>query len=60
MPYVEIYEKGQSIASVGISRKTFKTGSEGFFGTGKVELDGKKYRVNILFILSKEKEEKVQ
>lgn len=36
---------GKELATIIANPKDFKTGSKGFFGNGKVEIDGKRYQV---------------
>lgn len=38
-------ETGRLAGAITAEEKTFKTGSKGYFGTGKVTLNGKKYQV---------------
>jgi hypothetical protein len=41
---------GQLVTILTVPPKEFKTGSRGFFGNGKVELDGKRYQVQIQMV----------
>jgi len=43
-------DTGQLITVLTIPPKEFKTGSRGFFGNGKVEIDGKRYQVQIQLV----------
>jgi hypothetical protein len=43
-------DTGQLVAVLTIPPKEFKTGSRGFFGNGKVEIDGKRYQVQIQLV----------
>ena len=43
-------DTGQLVTVLTIPPKEFKTGSRGFFGNGKVELDGKRYQVQIQLV----------
>lgn len=43
-------DSGQLVSVFTVSPKEFKTGSRGFFGNGKVELDGKRYQVQIQMV----------
>jgi hypothetical protein len=38
---------GETIASLPLPPKQFKTGSRGFYANGKAEIDGKRYQVQI-------------
>ena len=51
---------GQSIGLLTVAPKEFKTGSKGFFGNSKLEIEGKRYQVQVqvVEIGSKPKEEK--
>ena len=53
----------KSIGILTATPKDFKTGSRGFFGNGKLEIEGKRYQVQIQFIeigskLTKKEEQK--
>jgi hypothetical protein len=52
-------DKGQVIAVLMVAPKEFKTGSKGFYGNTKIEIDGKRYQtqIQIVEIGSKSKEE---
>ena len=43
-------DSGQLVAVLTVPPKEFKTGSRGFFGNGKVELDGKRYQVQVQMV----------
>jgi hypothetical protein len=43
-------DKGQPIAVLTVAPKEFKTGSRGFYGNTKIEIDGKRYQVQIQII----------
>jgi hypothetical protein len=53
-------EEGRTLDKLTAKEKTFSSGSKGFFGQGKVEIDGKRYQaqVQMVEIGSKEKKEK--
>ena len=38
---------GQLVGAVVAVPKTFRTGSDGFYGTGKVTIGGERYQVNV-------------
>jgi len=40
-------DKGQLIAVLTVTPKEFKTGSKGFYGNTKIEIDGKRYQAQI-------------
>ena len=42
--------EGQTIALLTVDPKNFKTGSRGFYGQGKVDLDGKKYQTQVQMV----------
>jgi hypothetical protein len=42
--------EGQPIAVFTVSPKDFKTGSRGFYANGKIEVDGKRYQVQIQLV----------
>ena len=52
-------DKGQVIAILAVAPKEFKTGSKGFYGNSKIEIDGKRYQaqIQVVEIGSKNKEE---
>lgn len=43
-------EKGQTLAMLSVPPKEFKTGSRGYYANGKIELDGKRYQVQIQLV----------
>jgi hypothetical protein len=43
-------DSGQLVTVLTVSPKQFKTGSRGFYANGKVELDGKRYQVQIQLV----------
>jgi hypothetical protein len=43
-------DSGQLVTVLTVPPKEFKTGSRGFFGNGKIELDGKRYQVQIQLV----------
>ena len=43
-------DSGQLVAVLSAPPKEFKTGSRGFYGNGKVELDGKRYQVQVQMV----------
>ena len=43
-------DDGTTVAVVMAPPKDFKTGSRGFYGTGKAEINGKRYQVQIQVI----------
>jgi len=43
-------ETGQSVAVVTVAPKEFKTGSKGFYGNTKAEIEGKRYQVQIQLV----------
>ena len=43
-------DSGQLITVLTVPPKEFKTGSRGFFGNGKVEIDGKRYQVQVQMV----------
>ncbi len=53
--------KGQKFNII-INPKNFSTGSVGFYGQGKIEIDGKRYQTNIQLVEigSKPKDEKTK
>ncbi len=40
-------DDGQSVAVITVPPKEFKTGSRGFFGSTKAEINGKRYQIQI-------------
>ena len=43
-------DTGQLVTVLTVPPKEFKTGSRGFFGNGKVEIDSKRYQVQIQLV----------
>ena len=43
-------DSGQLVTVLTVPPKEFKTGSRGFFGNGKIELDGKRYQIQIQMV----------
>jgi len=43
-------ENGQTVAILTVPPKEFKTGSRGFFGSTKAEIDGKRYQVQVQIV----------
>ena len=43
-------EDGKLLSIMTVAPKNFKTGSRGFFGNGKLELDGKRYQMQIQLV----------
>ena len=41
---------GQSLGVIAVSPKNFKTGSKGFYGQGKIEIDGKRHQAQIQLV----------
>jgi len=40
-------DKSEPVTVITVSPKEFKTGSKGFFGMAKAEIDGKRYQIQI-------------
>jgi hypothetical protein len=47
---VEIYDGTDRLGEVGLSEKTFSTGSRGFYASAKVEVHGKRYQANFQLV----------
>ena len=43
-------DSGQSLGVVTASPKDFKTGSKGFYSQGKLEIEGKRYQVQVQLV----------
>ena len=43
-------EESKSLAIFNLPTKVFKTGSRGFYANGKVEIEGKRYQVQIQLV----------
>lgn len=43
-------ENGQTLGVINLPPKLFKTGSRGFYANTKLELDGKRYQVQIQMV----------
>lgn len=46
----ELKAEGKLIATLTANPKEFKTGSRGFHGQGKIEIEGKRYQVQIQLV----------
>lgn len=51
-------EDGKTLGKLLASEKTFSSGSKGFFGQGKLEIDGKRYQAQIQLVEIGSKEQK--
>jgi hypothetical protein len=47
---VEIKKDNQAISTLTAAEKVFKTGSRGFFGMGKIQIDDKRYQVQVQLV----------
>ncbi len=43
-------DEGKTVGVMSASPKEFKTGSRGFYANGKIEIDGKRYQVQIQLV----------
>ncbi len=43
-------DKGQVVGIVSAPPKDFKTGSRGFYGMGKLDIEGKRYQVQVQIV----------
>ncbi len=43
-------DTGQSVTVIALPPKDFKTGSQGFYGNGKIEINGKRYQVQVQIV----------
>jgi hypothetical protein len=43
-------DRGQVIGEIMAAEKQFKTGSRGFFGMSKLEIEGKRYQVQVQLV----------
>ncbi len=43
-------DSGQLVSVLTVPPKNFKTGSRGFYGSGKTEIEGKRYQVAIQIV----------
>jgi hypothetical protein len=43
-------ETGQALGTIAAPSKLFKTGSRGFYANAKMEIDGKRYQVQIQLV----------
>ena len=50
MLVVEIKENGKTVGELSASEKSFKTGSRGFFGMGKIQIGEKRYQVQVQLV----------
>ncbi|MCL5263877.1 MAG: hypothetical protein M1343_01560 [Chloroflexi bacterium] len=51
-------EDGQTLGKLVANEKTFASGSRGFFGQGKIEIDGKRYQAQVQLVEIGSKEQK--
>ena len=47
---VEIKQDSQAVGILTAAEKVFKTGSRGFFGMGKIQIDDKRYQVQVQLV----------
>ena len=47
---VEFRKDNQAIGTLTIAEKVFKTGSRGFYGMGKIQIDDKRYQVQVQLV----------
>jgi len=47
---VEIKKDDRAIGIITAAEKLFKTGSRGFFGMGKIQIDDKRYQVQVQLV----------
>ena len=47
---VEIKKDNQALGVLTAAEKVFKTGSRGFFGMGKIQIDDKRYQVQVQLV----------
>lgn len=41
---------GKALGILTVAAKDFKTGSKGFFGNGKIEIEGKRYQAQVQLV----------
>jgi len=46
----EIYDGTNKMGEIGLSEKTFYTGSRGFYSSAKLETHGKRYQANLQLV----------
>jgi hypothetical protein len=47
---VEIKQDSQAVGILSAAEKTFKTGSRGYFGMGKIQIGEKRYQVQVQLV----------
>jgi hypothetical protein len=47
---VEFKKDNQAVGTLTAAEKAFKTGSRGFFGMGKIQIDDKRYQVQVQLV----------
>jgi hypothetical protein len=47
----------QTVGTLTLNEKQFKTGSQGFFAQGKIEIAGKRYQAQVQLVLIKGQED---
>jgi hypothetical protein len=47
---VEIKQDGKPVGILTAAEKVFKTGSRGFFGMGKIQIEEKRYQVQVQLV----------
>ena len=47
---VEFKQDNESVGILTAAEKAFKTGSRGFFGMGKIQIDEKRYQVQVQLV----------
>ncbi len=51
-------EEGQTLAKLVANEKTFTSGSRGYFGQGKIEINGRRYQAQVQLVEIGSKESK--
>ncbi|MBI4322339.1 MAG: hypothetical protein HY675_27925 [Chloroflexi bacterium] len=53
-------ENGQTLGKLVANEKAFASGSRGYFGQGKIEIEGKRYQAQVQLVEIGSKEQKKQ
>lgn len=47
---IEVRQENKPVGKLTAAEKVFKTGSRGYYGRGKIEINGKRYQVQVQLV----------
>jgi hypothetical protein len=48
--FVKLINENEELGTIELKEKIFKTGSKGYHGFGKIDINGKKHQINFMLI----------